>query len=447
MRNLEGVGNYPPSTLSKKMLSESLEGKMYEKKRYYDIDWLRVLGMLTIFLFHLARYFNDDDWHVKNFELDFGMSVFVGILNHFIMPLFFVLSAFAIFYALKKRTNSVFMRERVLRLLVPLGVGIFTHIILQVYIENITHGRFSGTFWQFIPHYFDGWYGFGGNFAWMGLHLWYLLMLFLFSGLMLAVFQRINRARGFTTRLAGVASRRYGPYLFIIPLFLMEVLVSLSPETVGRQDFGGWSPLTYLVFFVIGYLLATDARYRPAIERVRFLSLALGLLTVVIAYIMLVELEVSGFHPLYLLIRATIAWAWLLTFIGFATHHLNFKNGLLAYANEAVLPFYILHQTVIVVIGLFIMDWGWAVLPKYLFLMATSFIVIMVLYEFVVKRVTFLRFVFGMKGKYQARFRPNARQIRPFDRYQDNRSSGGDGQFFQRFFVSGCQPAARRWWR
>jgi membrane-bound acyltransferase YfiQ involved in biofilm formation len=102
--------------------------------------------MFTMFLFHNARFFNEDDWHVKNFQLDFGMSVVVAILDRFIMPLFFVLSAFAIYYALKKRSNSEFMRERVTRLLIPLGIGIFTHIILQVYIERITHRD-----WLFHP--------------------------------------------------------------------------------------------------------------------------------------------------------------------------------------------------------------------------------------------------------------------------------------------------------
>ena len=370
---------------------------MAEKKRFYDIDWLRVLGMCAIFLFHNARFFNDEGWHVKNFELSFGMSVFVAILDHFIMPLFFVLSAFAIYYALKKRSNSEFMRERVIRLLIPLGVGIFTHIMLQVYIERITHGEFTGTFWQFIPQYFNGWYAFGGNFAWMGLHLWYLLMLFLFSWLMLSTFQRINRSPDFTAKLASLVGRPLGPYLFIIPLFLIEFLVSLSPDTIGRRDFGGWSPLTYLVFFVIGYLLATDERYRPAIEKVRFISLTLSLLTVLAAYSLLAEMNVSGTNPLYLLVRATNSWCWLLTFMGFASRHLNFNNGFLKYANEAVLPFYILHQTVIVVIGYFIKDWQWAVFPKYLFLAATSFVMIMVLYEFIVKRVNILRYLFGMK--------------------------------------------------
>jgi len=371
---------------------------MTEKKRFYDIDWLRVLGMCAIFLFHNARFFNDEGWHVKNFELDFGMSVFVAILNHFIMPLFFVLSAIAIYYALKKRTNTEFMRERVIRLLIPLVVGIFTHIIIQVYIERITHGEFTGTFWQFIPQYFNGWYAFGGNFAWMGLHLWYLLMLFLFSGLMLPVFQKINRSQDFTARLAELVSKPFGVYLFIIPLFLMEFLVSLSPETVGRRDFGGWSPLTYLVFFLIGYFLATDERYRPAIEKARFISLTSSLLTVVAAYILLAEMNLPGTNSLYLLVRATNSWSWLLTFLGFASRHLNFSNSFLKYANEAVLPFYILHQTVIVIIGYFIKGWTWAILPKYFFLAATSFVVIMVLYEFIVKRVNALRYLFGMKG-------------------------------------------------
>ncbi|MCP4140476.1 MAG: acyltransferase [Chloroflexi bacterium] len=371
---------------------------MTTKKRYYDIDWLRVLGMFTVFLFHNARFFNEDGWHVKNFEVSFGMSVFVAILDHFIMPLFFVLSAIAIFYALKKRTNAEFMRERAIRLLIPLGVGAFTHIILQVYIERITQGEFTGSFWQFIPHYFNGWYAFGGNFAWMGLHLWYLMMLFLFSWLMLSTFRRISSSQDFTTKLASLASKPLGPYLFIIPLFLMEFLVSLSPETVGRKDFGGWSPLTYLVFFLIGYFLATDERYRPAIEKVRFISLATSLLTVVGAYLLLVEIGVSSTNPLYLLMRATNSWAWLLTFFGFASHHFQFTNPFLKYANEAVLPFYILHQTVIVVIGYFIKDWTWAVFPKYLFLASTSFIVIIFLYEYGVKRVNALRYLFGMKG-------------------------------------------------
>jgi glucan biosynthesis protein C len=367
------------------------------KQRFHDIDWLRVIGMLLIFSFHNARFFNEEDWHVKNTQLDFGMTVYVAVLAQFIMPLFFVLSAIAIYYALKRRTGREFMRERVNRLLVPLVFGIFTHIPLQVYIERVTHGQFAGSFWEFIPHYFDGWYGFGGNFAWMGLHLWYLLVLFLFSWLLLPLFQRIRVAQDFTTRLADFFSRSVMVYLFFIPIMLMEFIVGLSPDTIGMRSFGGWSPFTYLVIFLLGYILATDERYRPAIERLRFFSLTLSLLLLAIGYSLeMADISISSYYLAPF--RGLNTWAWLLTFLGFASRHLNFSNSFLKYASEAVLPFYILHQTVIVVVGYFIRDWTLAVFPKYLFLAAVSFIIIMVLYEFIVKRFNALRLLFGMKG-------------------------------------------------
>ncbi len=367
------------------------------KKRFHDIDWLRVIGMLLIFSFHNARFFNEEDWHVKNTQLDFGMTVYVAVLAQFIMPLFFILSAIATYFALNRRSGKEFMRERVSRLLIPLVFGIFTHIPLQVYVERVTHGQFNGTFWEFIPRYFDGWYGFGGNFAWMGLHLWYLLMLFLFSWLLLPVFQRIRAAQEFTARLADFFSRSFMVYLFFIPIMLVEFIVGLSPDTIGMRSFGGWSPFTYLVIFFLGYILATVERYRSAIERLRFFSLALSLLLLAIGYFL--EMADISIYSYYLApFRGLNTWAWLLTFLGFASRHLNFSNGFLKYANQAVLPFYILHQTVIVVVGFFIRDWQLAVFPKYLLLAAVSFTIIMLTYEFVVRRVAFLRLLFGMKG-------------------------------------------------
>ena len=368
---------------------------MNTKKRFYDIDWLRVLGMAGIFLFHNARFFNEEDWHVKNAQLDFGMSVFVAILNQFIMPLFFVLSAMATYYALQHRTGSAFIRERASRLLIPLIFGIFVLIPPQVYIERLSHGEFQGSFFDFLPHYFDGWYGFSGNFAWMGLHLWYLLMLFLFSAIMLPVFRRINQS--LPTSIADFFTKPFAVYLFFIPIAIIEMLVNLSPETIGRREFGGWSPFTYLVIFLLGYVLMTDERYRPAIERIRFISLTLSLLAMTIGFTLVLAFDVSTYNPLFSWIRAFNTWMWLLTFLGFASRHLNFNNNFLKYANEAVLPFYILHQTVIVNIGFFIADWAMAVFPKYLFLTITSFVVIMILYEFIVKRINALRLLFGMK--------------------------------------------------
>jgi len=68
----------------------------------------------------------------------------------------------------------------------------------------------------------------------------------------------------------------------------------------------------------------------------------------------------------------------------------------LKYTNEAVLPFYILHQTVLLIIGYFIVQWAVPDLAKWAIIFTSSFIVIMATYE-IVRRVNILRFLFGMR--------------------------------------------------
>jgi peptidoglycan/LPS O-acetylase OafA/YrhL len=78
---------------------------------------------------------------------------------------------------------------------------------------------------------------------------------------------------------------------------------------------------------------------------------------------------------------------------------LRFINGFLKYANEAVLPFYILHQTVILGVAYFVLQWGLPDLIEWLIVLLVSFVLIMVLYEFLVRRFNLMRFLFGMKPK------------------------------------------------
>ena len=115
-------------------------------------------------------------------------------------------------------------------------------------------------------------------------------------------------------------------------------------------------------------------------------------------YFLAVEMDISTYAFPFSILRGFNTWVWLLAFIGLAAQYLDFNNGFLKYANEAVLPFYILHQTVIVVVGFFIRAWPLAVFPKYLFLALVSFAIIMLLYEGVVKRLALTRYLFGMKN-------------------------------------------------
>ncbi|MDJ0591135.1 MAG: acyltransferase [Pleurocapsa sp. MO_226.B13] len=371
---------------------------MSDNNRRYDIDWLRVLATFTIFFFHCARFFDEENWHIKNERLDLGMSIFVGIVSQWIMPLFFVLSAKSAYYALSHRTDRQYLQERFKRLVIPLLFGIFVLIPPQVYIERLSHSQFSGSFIQFFPHYFDGFYAFGGNFAWMGLHLWYLEILFIFSLLTLPFFRYLRRETvgQKISQTANFFARPGVIFLLAIPLSSSELLVNLQPDGIGRRDFGGWSLLTYLLFFLLGYSLSCDERFQQSIERHRAFALVLGIITTNVG----LSLQMSGYSTrgfLFALLRAFNSWFWLVAILGFGSKYLTFSNPLLRYANKAVLPFYILHQTAIVIIGFLIVSWDASVMVKYLVLSTSSFVVIVALYELVVKRFKVWRFLFGMK--------------------------------------------------
>ncbi len=367
--------------------------------RRYDIDWLRIFAMGMVFLFHCARFFNNEGWHVKNDELSLGMSVFVMVVGQWTMPLFFVLSAESASFSLAKRDNGHYIREKCARLLLPLLVGILFLAPPQVYVERLTHGDFSGSFLQFLPHYFDGFYAFGGNFAWMGLHLWYLEILFLFSLLTLPLFRLLSR-RVFRERIARIAAyteKRGTIFLAALPLGVLEALANMWPEGIGIRAFGGWSPLVYLGLFVLGFLFALDERFQRRAEKEWKTGLVLGILATVAGIVLSTGGYSSRSVP-FAFLRTFNCWCWLVALLGFAGRFCTFENAFLCYANKAVLPFYMLHQPVIVLTGFLLMHAAMGVAAKYAILAATSFAVVMVLFEWGIRRHRVSRVFFGMKA-------------------------------------------------
>jgi peptidoglycan/LPS O-acetylase OafA/YrhL len=362
--------------------------------RRYDVDWLRVLAMLAVFVFHCARYFDRQDWHVKNPTLSEGMSYLVGFLSFWIMPLFFVLSSISATFSLKKRSWGQFLIARSRRLLIPLATGMLTHVALQVYVERVTHGQFRGSFFAFYPEYFKGLYGFGGNFAWMGLHLWFLEVLFVLSAITLPLFLWLKR--GFPETLARFLARPGAVYLLALPVVLGEILGGLDPGGVGRRDFGGWNLLSYLFFVIVGLIIAGDRRISLSIEKLRWPSLLLGVVLLSVEFHFYRTGRPLGGIAAHF-IRPAIAWFWMTAILGLGYRFLRFSNRFLSYANEAVLPFYVLHQTVIVVFGFFLLGWPAGVPLKFLVLTALSLLTTVSLYALLVRRCNVLRFLFGMR--------------------------------------------------
>jgi hypothetical protein len=194
--------------------------------------------------------------------------------------------------------------------------------------------------------------------------------------------------------------------VFILALPAFVLLRALDEETWGTQVLGGWSVLIYPFFFIAGFLIISNGRLQARIRQMRWLSLGLGI-ALTPAYLFLeFQTRYPALYPLRGspkdLLNCLVGWSWLLMVFGFGMQRLNFNTHFLKYANEAVLPFYILHQTVIVTLGYFIVRWPIPDWLKFIILLLSSFGVVMLLYEYLVRRNNLLRFLFGMKMRPRA---------------------------------------------
>jgi len=374
-------------------------------QRRYDLDWLRVLAILLVFVYHSSRFFNLEGWHVKNSVTYFWVEVWNSFATNWMMPLIFVISGASIFYALGKGGAGKFFKDKVLRLLVPLLVGAFTHASLQVYLERITHGQFSGSYFEFLPFYFQGIYDDGdptaGNFAFHGMHLWYLLFLFLFSLVFYPLLRWLKgRGQSVLGKLGDFLALPGAVYILALPVILLLVFMD-TDNPLRDIDPGGWGMAMYMCFFLAGFVIFSHERLQASILRLRWISLGLGLVLMT-AHLLFefqaIRVYVGGHSDLLrITVEAMASWVIILAIVGFAMRHLTFRTPSLSYSNEAVLPFYILHQTVLLCVGYFVVQWQIPDLLKWLVIVPTSFGIIMGIYEYLVRRNSALRFLFGMK--------------------------------------------------
>jgi len=375
--------------------------------RLYYLDWLRVLAMIGIFFFHNARFFDVfSDWHVKNSSTGLAPSFLIAFMVQWIMPLFFLIAAAGTYYALKSRSAGQFVRERSLRLFVPLLFGMLVIVVPQAYFEAVSHGEQLGQYnlFQIYGLYLTtlpdlNWF-----------HLWFLAYLFLFSIIALPLF--ISRKQG-TSILSKIAARCNRPWLLLTlaVLSITAVNVLVYPDGFwGHKGSGGWNVLANLLFFIFGLLIFASPRVMESARKLRWFSLGAA----VIASACLIGFFVDQLADsaayfgsvnfiLAHFVQAINTWLWLFAILGLAVRYLHKTTGFLTYANEAVLPFYVLHQTIIIVIGFYIVRWDSGIGLKYLVISTTSFIAIMAVYELLVRRVNVLRFLFGMRTSRKTR--------------------------------------------
>lgn len=369
-------------------------------ERRYDIDWLRVLAFGLLIFYHTGMFFVPWGWHIKNPVTYEWLEYPMLFVNRWRMPLLFLISGMGTWFSLRKRGAGNYAKERIKMLLNPLWFGMLVVVPPQIYAERIVKDQFTGSYFDFWPaHLFDNGAYPAGNISWH--HLWFLPYLLLFSLALLPLFDWFKKhpENRFSNWLAKRAANPIGIYLFILPLVVCEVFLDpFFPVTHALTD--DWFYLPYCaVFFLSGFLLiSVQQSFWPMIKRYAFHFVVSG----IIAYTLFLYIRANyedGWqrHIIEAFVNHISIWSWLLAWFGLAARYLNRKSELIIKANRAVYPFYILHQTVIILLAWWVMDADWGLFLKFSFISLGCFLICWGLYVGLIERFRITRFFFGVR--------------------------------------------------
>lgn len=300
---------------------------------------------------------------------------------------------------------GAFIALRFRRLFIPLLFGMLVIIPPQIYMERLTQG-FQGSYWDFYPSIFELKPYPQGNTSWH--HLWFILYLMVYDILFAPFFKWIVGARGqrFLARCNWLASGVW-IYVLIIPSVIWFTAFNLKYP--GTDDLiHDYCRLVYwLLFLLVGFICIAHTPFMDSLERNRRLSFGVAFVSIIgINYLRWNSLEpwdvIANYKNdwrtyAYMAVSAITAWFWVFTAIGYGKRYLNKKHRVLNYVNQAVYPFYILHQTVIVILAYYVVQVSESILAKYLFIVVVTFVVSMAIYHLFIKPFGLMRFLFGMK--------------------------------------------------
>ncbi len=130
------------------------------------------------------------------------------------------------------------------------------------------------------------------------------------------------------------------------------------------------------------------------VRRIKWTALAAGILL----FPLLLWLWRTGANDIVVAtVRVTNTWSWIIAVFGFSSQYLNKPSNVLAYQNRAVYPFYILHQTVLLVVAYHLMNLNMPIASKFLILTVGTFGCTWLIYEFLIRRFGVFALPFGLR--------------------------------------------------
>lgn len=336
------------------------------------IDWLKVTVVFGAFVFHAAQPFVVTGWLVSDTQKSVLLSLFSGFGYLFGMPLMFLLAGATTWLATQRTGVAGHAALRIRRLVVPLLLGLVILSPLQAWIATLGSGHLEDP-GAFLARYVGSlrlplsptWFG---DF---GYHLWFLAFLFFDVLLVLPLLPRLRAARDAGTLSIGrFAERPAGLAALFAAILLPQLIVRpLFPVYRDWADFVLW-----LGFFGIGVLAMADRELLAALvgRRRQFLWL-LPVAAVVLVPILPFGLPLNLEHDptygpvglAYITWRTALCWLMVVSLVGFASIYLRARPRFLSWANRLVLPFYVLHHPVVVLVAALVVGLGMGMWAKF----------------------------------------------------------------------------------
>jgi glucan biosynthesis protein C len=373
--------------------------------RRFDIDWLRIAAVLLLIPFHTARVFNPpEQFYAKNGVLSDALQRFIMFVYPWHMSILFVLAGAGSWFALGFRSGGRYAGERLKRLIVPFLFGLVVLIPPQQYVGMLTNTDAERSWWEQYVYFWTHWENPDNYVGWWSPgHLWFILFLFVYSMIALALFLWLRRGSGRRVIDWFARACRVPAVVIVVPTLFLLADKAFDP----MDDISGQTPLGFLILFVLGFVMVSDDRITASVDRHWKWVLPLGAALMLVRAVAWPDNEAwpDGSWQ-----DVTIEWLgyqfgiWMMIIglMGLFHRHAARKDRsgrVYGYANEAAYPFYILHQTVIVLVAWWVVTWDAGVPVKFTVIAVASLLLTIGVYEAAVRRWSVTRFLFGMKPK------------------------------------------------
>jgi hypothetical protein len=362
-------------------------------ERRHDIDTLRVWVFGLLILYHIGMFYVSWGWHVKSTHTNLHWLENLMLLsNPWRLPLLFLISGLSVRLAWDKYSFIRLYTTRIVRLWVPLLFAIYFICAPQRYFEALEGGFISMSFADFWPRYIAGADDMGVNVP-DYTHMWFIDFLLVFTIVMTPIFAAIKPLQQFDL---GVHRHKL---VLLVPMVFFGLLASaLRQDDVSHYVFGAaFNTPYYLAMYILGFLIGNKQGFWAAIDHYKRVALAFG---IGLWLFMIICRNTIGYDwipdgRLFWSAYHVCVWGWIVGILGYAHKYLNSERSYITYLNAAVFPYYIVHQTIIIVAGYYLTRMNIPVNVEAAMLIFITVLGCALSYE-IVRRVLPLRFLFGL---------------------------------------------------